>query len=217
MRILSTICFLALIGFQAQAQDLILGIKGGLNYTSVQTDLSAVTDAEASGKAGYHAGIFAGVKFSKIALVPEVQFSVQNVEVDLPQTIDAANNTVDALRTEFNSTYINVPVMVRFHPINMLFIAAGPQFGFATAQEFKAAGLSVQDQASLESTLKSSDLSLALGAGVNLPFGLMVEARYNLGLSGMLENQAAAQGFQLSSEDDLRNSVFQLSVGYKFL
>ena len=53
--------------------------------------------------------------------------------------------------------------------------------------------------------LKNSDLSAALGAGWDAPFGLQFTARYVIGLS---DNNDGI------SNEDIKNKTFQLSIGY---
>ncbi|MDH4296510.1 MAG: PorT family protein, partial [Cyclobacteriaceae bacterium] len=52
----------------------------------------------------------------------------------------------------------------------------------------------------------STDFSLALGVGWDLPFGLSIDGRYNWGLSDI------NSGADVSS---VKNQVWQFSVGYK--
>jgi hypothetical protein len=63
--------------------------------------------------------------------------------------------------------------------------------------------VTVQD---VKEEVKKYDLSAALGAGWDLPFGLTLDARYNLGLSKINDNEA---------DPSAKNQVFQVSVGYK--
>jgi hypothetical protein len=52
------------------------------------------------------------------------------------------------------------------------------------------------------------DLSAALGLGWDLPFGLTIDARYNLGLSDISDFEGS---------ETAKNQVFQLSVGFKLI
>jgi hypothetical protein len=52
--------------------------------------------------------------------------------------------------------------------------------------------------------LKGSDISAALGLGWDAPFGLSIDARYNLGLTKLNEGQS-----------EIKNQVIQISLGYK--
>ena len=58
----------------------------------------------------------------------------------------------------------------------------------------------------IKDEMKKSDISAGLGAGWDLPFGLTVDARYNLGLSKLYDGSDAPEA---------KNQVFQFSLGYK--
>jgi len=55
--------------------------------------------------------------------------------------------------------------------------------------------------------VKSSDISIALGAGWDLPMGLSIDARYNLGVS---DNNKVS-----GSSSNVKNQVIMVSVGYR--
>jgi hypothetical protein len=99
---------------------------------------------------------------------------------------------------DFNTSYVTIPVMVKLYLLAGLNIQAGPQFGLLTKAEYD--GVDIKDE------LKGSDISANIGLGWDLPFGLTVDARYNLGLSDISDNP----GF-----GELKSRVIQISVGYK--
>ena len=155
-----------------------LGIKGGLNFSKV--DVSNVTTSK---KTGYHGGAFALFKFSKIGLQPEIIFSEQGSVVDLEQ---------------WDTKYINIPIILKCYLVAGINLQAGPQFGFLNKAEL--------DGQDIKDLIKSSDFSVALGIGWDAPFRLSFDARYNLGVSDNNDN--------LGSET-IKNQVFQLSVGFR--
>lgn len=92
---------------------------------------------------------------------------------------------------DLNVDYINVPVLAKLYVIDNLSLQAGPQFGFVINDK------NIEDP-------KAFDLSGAVGAEVT--FGkFFAQARYNIGFSDIADNE------------DVKNSVFQLSVGIKIL
>lgn len=195
MRKLSLIIIICFFGFtiQSSAQaGFRLGVKGGLNFANVNSDLN--TD----NKTGYHAGAFATLKFTKLAVQPEVIFSKQGSSLQ-----------VDGEDLESNYSYINIPVMVKLYLLGGLNLQVGPQFGFlASAKQdiFDING--AKTTADYKDELKGSEVSLGLGAGWDLPFGLTLDARYNLGLSDINDSAASS---------DAKNQVFQVSIGYRLI
>jgi len=166
-----------------------LGIKGGLNFANVNTSSAGATyDA----RTGYNAGAFMLLKFGKIGVQPEVLFSQQGTKVKY------YGGSFDQ-----NFSYVNIPVIVKLYTVAGINIQVGPQFGFLTNDPVVQDPITNQN---VKADVKKSDISAALGLGWDLPFGLTIDARYNLGLT-KINNQAGS--------DDAKNQVWQLSVGYK--
>jgi len=161
-----------------------VGLKGGLNFANLD-----VQGFSTKNRTGYHLGAFTLFKFTKIGIQPEIIFSQQGSKVK-----DPSFGSVES-----NFSYVNIPVLFKLYTVLGLNFQAGPQFGFLTSAEI--------DNDNIKDELKGSDLSLALGAGWDLPFGLTIDARYNLGLSDVNDD--------LPNADEIKNQVFQISVGYK--
>ncbi|MCS6974760.1 MAG: PorT family protein [Cyclobacteriaceae bacterium] len=177
------VAILSLCAF-SQAQ-FALGLKGGLNFAKFDaTDVSG----SLKNKTGFNGGAFALIKLTKIGIQPELLFSQQGSKFEFD------GNNIDN-----NFDYINIPVILKLYTVAGINIQAGPQFGFLTRAEI--------DGSNVKDSFKGSDLSLALGMGWDLPFGLTFDARYNLGLTKIDESDP---GF-----DAVKNQVIQLSVGYK--
>jgi hypothetical protein len=177
----------------SHAQELAIGLKGGLNFANVDTKSAGETYKN---RTGYNFGAFALFKFSKIGLQPEILFSKQGSTVHV--------NTQD-FKSDFS--YVNVPILLKLYTIAGINIQVGPQFGFLTAASQQV--LNTQNQTvtqNIKSDIKGSDISAAFGLGWDLLFGLSIDARYNLGLT-KINSQA--------SSDATKNQVFQVSVGYK--
>lgn len=167
----------------AQAQFSV-GLKGGLNFAKLDvSDIPGTYD----NRTGYHLGAFALLKFTKFGIQPEIIYSEQGAKVKIPNLSNF----------ESSFSYVNIPIMLKLYTIGGLNLQVGPQFGFLTSAETD--GQSVKDQ------LKSSDFSVGLGVGWDAPFGLTVDARYNLGVSDV-SDVAAAQ---------IKNQVWQISAGFK--
>ncbi len=184
-----------------------IGVKGGLNFASVNTSSTLAQDY--SNRTGYHFGAYAMFKFTKFAIQPEVVFSKQGQTYSTPNYSNATSNF----------DYINIPIMLKFYLLEGLNLQAGPQFGFLASSSgyvYNTTTNNVTVQ-SLSSLVKSSDVSLAVGAGWDLIFGLNITARYNLGLSDINKITGASAPSNVSSlgTTEAKNQVFQVSVGYR--
>lgn len=168
-----------------------VGLKGGLNFANL--DVSSAQNAYDS-RTGYHLGAFTLIKLSKIGIQPEIIFSQQGSKV---QPING-----DSFKSNFS--YVNIPVMLKLYTVAGINLQVGPQFGFLTNDP-----VAKDPQGNtIEDAYKKSDVSIGLGAGWDLPFGLSIDARYNLGLSKIEDN---------ATLDATKNQVLQISLGYKLI
>jgi len=155
-----------------------LGLKAGANISKID----GISDAK--NYTSFNGGVFALFKLTKFGIQPEVLYSGQGCK------------TVDG---DLKAVYLNIPVMVKFYIASGFNIQAGPQYGILMSAE--ADGEDVKDQ------YKSSDVSASFGLGWDAPFGLVLDARYNMGLSDINDADGA--------EDSFKNKVIQISIGYK--
>jgi hypothetical protein len=200
-QVLIACCFL-LAAQQAWSQaELAIGIKAGPNFATIDTKSTAA--ANYKNRAGFHGGAFVLVKAAKFGIQPEVIFSQQGSKVE-----------INSQNFESNFSYVNIPIILKLYTIAGINIQAGPQFGFITNAETP-----IQDQLNpgsykvedVKDKMKSSDFTLALGLGWDLPFGLTFDARYNMGLSKIYEDAPTQQ------TETAKNQVFQVSLGYKLI
>ena len=105
------LCAIAVIGFtiSSQAQNFKLGLKGGLNFATLNGgDISDTIDS----KTGYHIGAVAQLSLlGSFAIQPELIYSAQGIE----------NLDID---------YLNLPVLFKLKLAKIFSVEAGPQFGF---------------------------------------------------------------------------------------
>jgi Outer membrane protein beta-barrel domain len=177
----------------AQAQEVAIGIKGGLNFAKL--DVNGTFSSNYKSHTGFNAGAFVLFKLSKIGIQPELLFSDQGTKFTVPNSSASAQKSF---------SYVNIPVLFKLYTIAGINIQLGPQFGFLTNSP------TVQDPngQTISSAYKKSDLSAAMGLGWDLPFGLSIDARYNLGLTKIQSG---------NNPYDTKNQVFQVSVGYKII
>lgn len=165
------------INYTLFGQRIDIGLKGGLNFSKLN-----IPDISTSQKTGYHLGAYSLFKFAKIGIQPEFIFSQQGSKVDLGN---------------WDTKYINIPVILKLYLAGGFNLQAGPQFGFLNKAEL--------DGNSIKEDLKTADVSLGLGLGWDTPIGLKLDARYNMGLTDNSDDPAY---------ETIKSQVFQLSVGF---
>lgn len=215
-----TLSAIALMAFAfTQAQDLKFGAKAGLNLANISTDYSGEDsfDDDNKMKVGFHVGGFVEIKFSeKFALQPELLFSTQGTKNEF-------KDEEGDYDVKTNLSYINVPVMVKFYPIEKLFIEAGPQIGFLMSAKAKYSEDVVinedgdtDDNIDIKDGYKSIDFGMNVGVGYEFTENLFANVRYNIGLSDISEGNDDEDLGILGDYFKTRNNVLSVSLGYKF-
>lgn len=155
-------------------------------------NVSSLVGSDVSGakmKAGFHAGLVSEYRFCNyFAAGSELLFSLQGTGVK------------DGGDAKLNIGYINIPMMAKFYVTEKLSIDVGPQIGFALYMKAKADGVTVTVPSD---TYHTFDLSMGAGATYSF-WKLFASARYNIGLVNVMKDSGN------------KNSVIQVSVGYKF-
>ena len=158
------------------AQGIGIGIKGGVNFANMD-----IEDVSTSSITSFHIGGYVNLNISdKFGITPELLFTAQGSEVE------------DA---ELNTDYVSVPVMLRFKPVSLISLEAGPIFNFLINAEYD--GDDFKDQ------LKSNEFGLGLGAGLHLPLGFNGGVRYVLGFTNIAD-----------FDEDIKSRTFQIYVGW---
>ncbi len=166
-----------------KAQNVDFGLKTGLNISNFTGG-----DADRNNLFGFQIGGFAEFELSdNFSLQPELLYSRQGSEV---------NNSV-----KIKVDYLAIPLMAKYYLSEKLSLEAGPQFSFLVNDKAEFTDSSVPDA---ETDASSFDFGLNIGLGFDISSNLFTQARYNYGITTVVENP------------DIKNSVFQISLGYKF-
>ena len=145
-------------------------------------------DVDLDGRTGLHAGVALELSLAeKFSLQPELLYSNQGAE--LPNVF------------KIKVDYISMPVLMKYYLAGGLSFDVGPQFAFLMSDAIEALDSNVTVG---ELDNESFDLGAAVGLGFKAPLGVFVQARYVIGFS------------ETQTDSDLKNNVFQLSVGYNF-
>lgn len=201
--ILSSLLVLAFGSTYAQKAE--FGIKGGLNVAN--QNYSGDEIPSPSSITGFHIGGFVEIKIDdKVSIQPELLYSAQGSKFNMDVQQDGITyNTVN----KFKLSYINIPVMCKYYTTEKFSLEAGPQIGFLVDSklEVEVLGQSVSQDA--KDFFESVDFGLNLGAGYDFTKKFSAGVRYNFGLSNVAKTESG-------DTDKIKNSVFSLSVGYKF-
>ena len=183
------------------------GVKLGLNFANWVGDDADIFqdqgyDMDKKMKIGFTFGGFLTYSVNEMfALQPEILYSIQGV------IYEGSMLGLDATSTN-TLTYIQIPILAKFN-LSMegnikpnIFL--GPQLGLLLTAKTKAEVEGVEVEEDMKDVTKSTDFSLVFGGGVQ--FGLFsIDGRYNMGLTSFDEG-----------EDDIKNSVISIMVGYSF-
>lgn len=194
-----TVALLTAAPSQAQVK---FGLKGGLNVTDMSLSSEVLNE---SNKTGFFVG-------------PTVKFTLPIVGLGIDAS--ALYDQRDAkLKGEDGSENIslrsiNIPINVRYtfgmSSLAAIYLAAGPQFGYNIGDKNI-----FSDEDGNGFSLKKSNFSVNVGAGITLMSKFEIGATYNIacGKTGEL-NLIDAAGKQLS--ESTRMNSWQVSAAYYF-
>jgi hypothetical protein len=119
---------------------------------------------------------------------------------------------------KIQTSYLNIPVTANFYVWKGLAVRAGVQMGFLTSAKKKESivvsgsknGVNVNSTTDIDESCKDDfekfELSIPVGLSYEFNNHLVLDARYNIGISKVNKNSASK---------DSRNGVFALTLGYK--
>ena len=172
----------------AIAQDIHVGIKGGLNISDVVLNNLVNPDLEADYKTrlGPHAGVFALLTIDDTwGFSPEVLYSLKGV---------------NAAGTNIQLHYLAIPLLVKYSFADNIRVEGGPEVGYLFLARSKYG--KVND-------VYSNNLEISFDAGIEyLPSEKMtLGLRFSAGFSNLVED-VSGTGIKY------QNRVVQLSIGY---
>lgn len=184
------------------------GVKGGLNLSTVNGGSFDSPDY----RPGFHAGVIVEFPVAEIfSIQVEGLYSQQGFEIQDYRNLGIGYPTTPpTLRdgdqdTQYQLDYINVPVMFKFYITEGFSVEAGPQFSFLVSEEYDERPYDGSGDRNTD-IFETFDVGATGGITIQTPSGIFASGRYTQGITDMLQN----------SDQKITNSVFQVSVGYKF-
>lgn len=175
----------------SQSQELRFGAKAGLNLATFTGDALTGFDT----REGFHIGGLVEIPISeKFSVQPELLYSEKGSEF---------------FSTELKLSYLDIPVLAKYHIIKGLSAELGPVASvLLKAEETKRS--EVKD---VSDFTKDFDLGIAGGATYKLDMGIFFSLRFTKGLMNISKSNPAED---YESNWKVQNNVFQISAGYLF-
>lgn len=160
----------------------------------IGVNFANLTDTDADMKVGMSVG--AEVEYGitdRVGLTGGLLFSMQGIKGEYDNYTDA----------KLKLNYINVPILANIYLLPGLALKAGIQPGFMVTSKLKAESGDIDASIDVKDACNTVDFTIPIGISYEIS-NLVLDARYNCGVSKAIEDA------------DSRNSVFMLTVGYKF-
>lgn len=182
LSVIAALIMSTIFAHQAQSQFVSYGIKGGLNMANIAGNDAGDTEP----RNGFHVGGFLGISLLGIVAAEGGAYYSQKGYI------------TSLTETEVISSYIDVPVVVKFSPLPLFHFFAGPQASFLIDNK-------IGDVSNVEG-MRTVDMALVVGAGINIPMGIRLSAGYDYGFTSLDETDTF----------EVYNRVIKFTVGYKF-
>jgi len=176
-KIFSVVVILLLASSVGLAQ---LTFKGGLNMGTIGGD-----DAEVFGTPSYRTGFVAGAAFKLNLVVLTIQPEILYVLAALTGLPIAGT-----AKLTNKADYLEIPVLVKLSPLPLPvvkpYVEAGASYAILLGAKMQVEYQGQSEEEDIKESVAKSDLSLIVGAGVDLSlgvFGLNVDVRYVHGLT----------------------------------
>ena len=185
-----------LITISSTAQKINFGIKAGLNMSM----LTGSKDQIMTSNNGFFGGAVLEYKIlGKMAIQPELLFSAQGAKLESKDLTFSITRKMD---------YLILPIMVKYYIKSGLFVEAGPQAGFLISanQDVENRITNISTSEDIKEVTKDFDMAANIGIGYELLNKVVAQVRYCIGITNTSDLQ----------NTNIKNGVFQLSVGYKF-
>jgi hypothetical protein len=172
------------------------GVKAGLNYSSQYTN-STTNSVDFKSIIGINAGGYCNFfLLDFLAIQPELMVSGKGSQWK-NQYSEAKDNL----------TYIDLPILIKYQPVELINIHAGPQLSYLVSAKQEDSGNN--QKTNVIDYYYKFDFGFAFGVEANLPYNVNLTIRYILGL-----NTATTRAVYT---EIWKNKSFQISLGYRIL
>ena len=195
-------CILLSAGAAMSQKKFTFGPKIGVDFTHFWGKHTE----NIKGVFNYQAGVFFEYRFTdKFSIAPEAVFAAQGANEDLYDTNLNTNTIEKDGYTQYNTNYVNIPVMFKYYVIPSLSIDLGPQLGINVYSKRSYIDCDyLEGTEDYKDNTKTVDVGAALGLTYNITEDVFVQGRYTLGLTKAFKTFEG------------KNGNAQIAIGYRF-
>lgn len=203
--VFATVVAAAVVGASSASAQTI-GFKVGPSFANWNMEDEDGTEIEGETLTSFMGGGFIRFNMGRLGIQPELLYVTRGTEATDPDFDISGKFKVD---------YIEVPVLLVLPLTTGTGIApylfGGPSFAFEVGCKVEAGDVSVDcDEGEGDSGRKSLDLGATAGLGLTFPAGpgaLLIEGRYNFGLSNLVDNPIA--------DESVKSRTAAILAGYQ--
>ena len=207
--------------YQASAQDIKIGVKGGYNAANwegnAMDNFQSIVQlsegyANTEMRPGFHAGAYLSIPVTSFFTIePGAYYSQKGMRL----TGKLSSETLDFLNLQATLTnkaeYVDVPLLFKVFVTDGFHIYVGPQVSFLVSNKINARaavlGLNVINQdINFDSQIRKTDVGLAGGIGYRFTNGFNLSGGYDYGLN------TVDKGGNINTY----NRVIKVSMGFEF-
>ncbi len=145
----------------------------------------------------------------KFSVAAGVLYSMQGYKLSGEMDYEPANLTIKL-------DYINLPIVFNAYVYKGLALKFGVQPGFNISSKITASTDDYSSTGPLGMDVKTFDLAIPVGLSYETKWGLVFDARYNIGVTNAYDEQNYNANTNTFEDVFSRNCVAQLTIGYKF-
>ena len=195
---------------EAQSKSIGLGLRGGLNLSTVSWSPPLAPTDTISSKTGFHAGVV-------VALDLHEYFGI---EIDGLYTQQGFATTEPGVDAKLNGAYIQVPIMAKGrYPVGSsvaIRIMGGPAVEFEVGCTVSGTQGGIEasfdcDDPLIDADRKKTSWSLMFGGGLGInagPATVFLDVLYDLGLTNLVENPAP--------DEAVKSRTWMFSAGFSY-
>lgn len=168
------------------------GVKGGLNFANLSGE---DVDNDMEMKMGIALGGFLTYKINdNLAIQPEIYYTQKGSYFE-----------ESGYEVTYTYNYIEIPILFKV-PVSQFSLFAGPALSYNLDAEVEVDSDWDSGSGKIEDN-RDTLLEFVLGAEININENILLDARYDMGLSS---NDNSTEGFAV------HNRVFSIMAGYRF-